>query len=226
MGESFQFIDIVLFAMVAAFLVLRLRSVLGRHRDSGRSENNLGFDSKGSAKGVNEQIKSEEESLEQNQELLEEEEPNNIEKNLKLIKDASPEFDTDSFIDGVKAAFEIIVEAFAQGKKDRLRELLSNDVYSNFARAIDVRDERGESLDCTLVRIEEVTLLEAETTKSQFLITTKIISEQINVIRNTEKEVVEGSPDFVSQIIDIWTFSRDISSSDPNWELIATRSLE
>jgi predicted lipid-binding transport protein (Tim44 family) len=104
-----------------------------------------------------------------------------------------------------------------------LGSLLSAEVLGNFSEAITSRENAKETLETTLVRIVDVALLEAFMDGEVSHISVKIISEQVNVTQNAEGEVVDGNPDRVSEITDIWTFARDTKAHDPNWALVATR---
>ena len=127
------------------------------------------------------------------------------------------------FIAGVHSAFEIIIKAFAAGDRERLVSLLSAEVLGNFSRAITLRENEKETSENTLIRIVDVALLEAYMDDDVSHISVKIISEQVNVTQNAEGEVVDGNPERVAEITDIWTFARDTKAHDPNWALVATR---
>ena len=232
MGEGFQFIDIVLFAMIAAFLILRLRSVLGRHRDSGRTETRFG-----GKQGVTPQ---EDQAFLAPEKTDDFETPNKdetkvdeavseqslLDRGLNEIKKAAPDFDKGTFLSGVREAFQIIIKAFADGNRDQLQSLLSEEVYSNFSNAIASRESAKEKLENTLIRVVDIIVLEAFMEDTISNITVKIISEQNSVTINSTDEVVDGSTDYISEITDIWTFARNTKARDPNWELVATRSLD
>ena len=231
MGEGFQFIDIVLFAMIAAFLILRLRSVLGRHRDSGRSEGIFGAERRPPSEEDKPTVVPEPPKADEVEEKLKNQpppDPNLVEEEhldagfAEIVK-ASPNFDSAEFFAGVRTAFEIIIKAFAAGDREQLGSLLSAEVLGNFSEAITSRENAKETLETTLVRIGDVALLEAYMDGDVSHISVKIISEQVNVTQNAEGEVVDGNPDRVSEIADIWTFARDTKAHDPNWALVATR---
>ena len=230
MGEGFQFIDIVLFAMIAAFLILRLRSVLGRHRDHGRPEDEVG-DGRSSKRDDN--VISLPEQAETTPTVADgpdESEPPRketpIDAGFTQIQIAAPDFDRKEFLVGARTAFEMIIQAFAEGDQELLKSLLSEEVYGNFLSAMTSREEASETLENTLIRIVSAEPIEAYMSGASAHVTVKIVSEQINVTRDAKGEVVDGDPDHVSEITDIWTFARDTQTSDPNWELVATRSLE
>lgn len=127
---------------------------------------------------------------------------------------------------GARTAFEMIVQAFAEGDTELLQNLLNDEVYNNFLQAIRAREAEGQTLENTLVRIRGAEAIEAYIEGRTAFITVKITSEQVNVTRDAEGEVVEGDPNHIAEVTDIWTFGRDIRARDPNWELVATRSLD
>jgi len=231
MGEGFQFIDIVLFAMIAAFLILRLRSVLGRHRDSGRSEGVFGAERRPPPQEDEPTMVLEPEKPDEVEEKLKNQQqpdPNlaeeeRLDAGLAEIVKASPDFDRAEFLAGVCTAFEMIIKAFAAGDREQLGSLLSKEVLENFSEAITSRENAKETLKTTLVRMVDVGLLEVYMDGEVSHISVKIISEQVNVTQNAEGEVVDGNPERVSEITDIWTFARDTKAHDPNWALVATR---
>ena len=224
MGD-YGFIDIVLFAMIAAFLILRLRSVLGKHRNSGEGKSNLGLHT------LTQSHKTEKQPAEGDSKEESKMEPQNSEKDndgvdLAEIQGAIPGFEKGDFLAGVRAAFEIIVNSFSSGDKEKLAGLLSDEVFNNFSSAITDRERLGHVSESSLIRIIDTVLLEANISDGSVLLTVKILSEQINATKGEQGEVVDGNPDLVLEVADIWTFSKEIESPDPNWRLVATRSLE
>ena len=224
MGD-YGFIDIVLFAMIAAFLILRLRSVLGKHRNSGEGKSNLGLHT------LTQSHKTEKQPAEGDSKEESKIEPQNSEKDndgvdLVEIQGAIPGFEKGDFLAGVRAAFEIIVNSFSSGDKEKLAGLLSDEVFNNFSSAITDRERLGHVSESSLIRIIDTVLLEANISDGSVLLTVKILSEQINATKGEEGEVVDGNPDLVLEVADIWTFSKEIESPDPNWRLVATRSLD
>ena len=224
MGD-YGFIDIVLFAMIAAFLILRLRSVLGKHRNSGEGKSNLGLHT------LTQSHKTEKQPAEGDSKEESKIEPQNSEKDndgvdLSEIQGAIPGFEKGEFLAGVRAAFEIIVNSFSSGDKEKLAGLLSDEVFNNFSSAITDRERLGYVSESSLIRIIDTVLLEANISDGSALLTVKILSEQINATKGEQGQVVDGNPDLVLEVADIWTFSKEIESPDPNWRLVATRSLE
>ena len=145
-----------------------------------------------------------------------------LEQGLTQIKLDDRSFESESFVGGTKVAFEMVVDAFAKGDTKNLRPLLSNDVYEDFSDAIKSRADNNETLETTLVGISEAEIIKAELQDKTAFITVKFVSEQINVTRNAEGEVVDGDPGEVTTVTDIWTFARNTRSRDPNWTLVAT----
>jgi len=137
---------------------------------------------------------------------------------------ADPGFDPNHFLDGAKAAYEMVVMAFAQGDETTLNQLLGSDVYDGFQRAIRERETRGEKVESSLVGIDKADIIEAEVKNRTGYVTVKFVSELISVTRDAEGEVVEGDPKKVREVTDIWTFARDVSSKNPNWKLVATEA--
>ena len=224
MGD-YGFIDIVLFAMIAAFLILRLRSVLGKHRNSGEGKSNLGLHTLTQSHKIDKQPE-EGDSKEESKIEPQNSEQDNDGVDLAEIQGAMPGFEKGEFLAGVRAAFEIIVNSFSSGDKEKLAGLLSDEVFNNFSSAITDRERLGHVSESSLIRIIDTVLLEANISDGSVLLTVKILSEQINATKGEQGEVVDGNPDLVLEVADIWTFSKEIESPDPNWRLVATRSLE
>jgi predicted lipid-binding transport protein (Tim44 family) len=225
MGGGFQFLDIILFAVVAVFLVVRLRSVLGRR--TGTEQRRDPF----AGAPANDQPVRREAPLAVPDLTAKpvitpapEAPAAPIATGLAQIRQADPAFDQGHFLAGCRAAFEMIVNAYAAGDAATLRPLLSDEVFANFNGAIEERRKTGQTHTTTLVGIRAVELLEADVQARNALLTVKIVSDQINVTRDTVGRVVEGDPTAVTPVTDIWTFSRNTRSRDPNWSLVATRS--
>ena len=135
-------------------------------------------------------------------------------------------FDPEKFLTGAKSAYEMIVVAFAAGNRKLLKDLLSSEVYEGFVGAIDDREARDEQIDQSFVGIEQAEIIEAEVNEGIASVTVRFASHLISATRNNEGEVIEGDPQRIKDVTDIWTFSRDVSSpralSNPNWKLVAT----
>jgi predicted lipid-binding transport protein (Tim44 family) len=231
MGNGFAFLDIILFAAIAAFLVLRLRGVLGRRTGHDQPPKYDPFRDRSKEESAEDKViqlpdrgaRSEEEDAGLEQDA----QPSGgtpLEAGLTQIKLADRKFEVDGFLSGAKAAFEMIVSGFAEGDTKVLRPLLSNDVYEEFAGAIKTREDDDQTLETTLIGISEAEVIEAELQAKTAFVTVKFVTEQVNVTRDAEGRVVEGDPNQATPVTDIWTFARNTRSRDPNWTLVATRS--
>jgi predicted lipid-binding transport protein (Tim44 family) len=220
MGD-FQYFDIILFAMIAGFLVLRLRSVLGRR--TGNERRREGFIrarapvSKRAATGG-------EPGTGATAVPLAATPADAVAQGLDCIRGADPGFDRSHFVAGARAAFEIIVSAFAKGDKAALRPLLSDEVYRPFVATIDERVAARESLETRILRLDSLDIAAAELIGQTARITLRFVSEQRNVTRAADGSIVDGDPEHSAEKTDYWTFARDTRSTDPNWVLAATSS--
>ena len=221
MGEFPHYFDIILFAMVAGFLVLRLRSVLGRRTGNERRRNPL--------MGRSETPRDNLVSLANRRPATEPPAAtapaaDAAAAGLARIHGADPGFDAAQFLEGARAAFEMIVAAFATGDKQRLRPLLSDDVFNPFAAAIDERAAARERLETRILQLKQLEIAEAELAGRTARVVVKFVTDQIHVLRAHDGSVVDGDPDRPIEKTDFWTFTRDTGSSDPNWVLVATAS--
>ncbi len=227
MGDGLAFFDIIFFALVAGFLILRLRSVLGRRTGNEDAERwtprlpprNGGEPAAPPRPGAP---------------------PDNVtplpgraapaagsaatplDAAFAQIRSADQNFDPGNFISGARAAFEMIVTAFAQGDTSTLRPLLADDVYDNFSAAIRGRHDAKQTLETTLIGIKTADIIEARMDGRTAFVTVKFVSEQVNVTRNAGGEIVDGDPNRVATVTDVWTFARNTRASDPNWALVQT----
>ena len=228
MGNGFQFIDIIFFAMIAAFLILRLRSVLGR-RDGQEGNYDDSFkreaDKEQAADDTVAHLPDPHDfSAERDRSDADTEQPEG--QFSADISDADPNFDSNEFVSGARIAFELVLSAYASGDTATLKSLLNPEVYNKFAKVIYDREQGGGTLENTLIGINVAEIVEAYMEGRTANITVKFISEQINVTRDENGDVVDGNSNLVTDVTDFWTFTRDTESSDPNWLLIATRSLD
>ncbi|MBX9591716.1 MAG: Tim44/TimA family putative adaptor protein [Hyphomonadaceae bacterium] len=133
-------------------------------------------------------------------------------------------FDPNHFLQGAKAAYEIIVTAFAEGNRRTLKDLLSPEVYEGFSSAIAERENRGEQIDQSFVGIKSADLVEAELKGGIAQLTVKFVSELISATRDKAGGVINGDPKRIREVTDIWTFAREAMSRNPNWKLVATQA--
>lgn len=229
MNDGFQFLDIILFAMVAAFLVLRLRSVLGRRAGRQDRPRDVSAKRRKESEGEGNVIELADRTDRADGDAAEDvasdaESDDPLVAGIARIRLADPNFDVDQFAAGARSAFEMVVHAFATGDSGTLRSLLNEEVAENFQNAITERLKAGETLETTVISIKSTDVIEAEIDGRQAALTVKFVSEQVNVTRDTEGRVIEGDPNQVTDITDIWTFARNTRGRDPNWKLIETRS--
>jgi predicted lipid-binding transport protein (Tim44 family) len=143
---------------------------------------------------------------------------------LDAIAAADPSFDAKHFITGARAAYEMIVTAFAEGDRRQLRNLLSREVYDGFDAAIGERESRGETAEARFVSIDGSTITTAEQRARTAQITVRFVSKLISVTRGRTGDVIDGNAEKVTDVTDVWTFARDVSSRDPNWKVVATEA--
>ena len=219
MSDGFPFLEIIIFAAIAGFLVLRLRSVLGRRTGTERRRDPFARSGDPAPEKVVPLPPRAHPSVP----------PPTIDiapdaTGIARIKAADPRFDEAAFLSGARGAFEIIVNAFAKGDTAALQPLLSETVYASFAAAIHARRDAKETFETDLMTIKTVAIAEAVLEGDTALVTVKFVSDQINVTRGTDGAVVDGDPEHVVEKTDLWTFSRSVRARDPNWALIATHS--
>ena len=147
-----------------------------------------------------------------------------VEQGLLAILRADSTFDPAHFMQGAKAAYEMIVNAFAEGNRKMLRDLLSKDVMDGFNAAITDRERRGEVIDQSFVGINKAELVAAELKNGIATLTVKFESHLISATRDRGGEVIAGDPQKISDVTDYWSFARDVASRNPNWKLVATES--
>lgn len=223
--------EIVILAMIAAFLGLRLYSVLGRRAEQeeepiqGRFEGRQGVPG---APRIPAQAKPEAKAEDRGradaapraQDLPLG--PPTAERGLAEIAAADRRFDAFAFLDGARSAYRMILEAFWKGDRAELRHLCDDDVYAAFGAAIDAREAAGETLENRLIRIEECKVVAAGVADGVARITLEFRSDIAAVTRNAAGEAVAGSLDDAVEAVDIWTFERAIHSADPDWLLSET----
>ncbi len=143
---------------------------------------------------------------------------------LDAVATTEPEFDTAHFLNGARAAYEMIVTAYADGDRRTLKNLLSREVYDGFDTAIAEREKRGDTAESRFVGIDNATITAAELRGRNAQLTVRFQSKLVSVTRNKNGDVIDGSADKVTDVTDVWTFTRDLSSRDPNWKLLATEA--
>jgi len=238
--------DIILIGLVAVFLILRLRSVLGKRTGSERPPTRdpftppapptaaprVGDAPSGGQSGNDNIVPLPTASAPPPRPSLATTGPGGIRATVlptaspgvAAIRAADPSFEPTGFSAGARAAFTTIVEAFARGDTAVLRPLLDGPTYASFEAAIRGRAERKEKAETTLIGLEASDIAAAELQGTTATVTVRFVSEQINVVRNADGQIIDGNPNEVQKVIDLWTFRRDTKSSDPNWLLVKTES--
>jgi predicted lipid-binding transport protein (Tim44 family) len=143
---------------------------------------------------------------------------------LDAIVAQDSSFDPRHFVSGARSAYEMIVLAFANGDRRALRDLLSSEVYESFDAAIKEREKNEQKTETRFVSIDKAEIVAAEARDRAAQLTVRFVSQMISVTRDKNGTVVDGNPDKVADITDVWTFARDTTSRDPNWKLVGTGS--
>lgn len=143
---------------------------------------------------------------------------------LKSVIEADPSFEPKRFVEGASMAYEMIVTAFANGDRATLKPLLAPEVFEGFDAAISDREAAGQTMSTTLIGIEKIAITDASQKDGIARVTTRIDSQMITATYAKSGELVGGDPNKVADVVDVWTFERDVNSKDPNWSLVATES--
>ncbi len=143
---------------------------------------------------------------------------------LDAIIAAAPDFDAKHFLTGARAAYEMIVNAYAEGDRRTLKNLLSREVYDGFETAIIDREKRGDTVESRFVSIDNAEITAAEVRNRTVQATVRFQSKLVSVTRDKDGTVIDGNAEKVTDVTDVWTFARDVTSRDPNWKLVATEA--
>tara|TARA_B100000787_G_scaffold5845_1_gene4370 strand:+ start:17 stop:610 length:594 start_codon:yes stop_codon:yes gene_type:complete len=195
MNYSFQYIDIILLAMIAGFIFLRLRGILGKK---------TGFEGK-----IPNQVQKEFQK---------------ISTNLKSENKKFDEKDQKEFLEGAKIAYETIITDFSDSDNKLIasKPLLGKKVYDEFKEALSDRESKGNFAEITFIGIKSATIKTHKKIEENLEVTVDFVSEIITCIKDKEKKIISGDAEKIKTVYDTWTFSRDMSSSNPNWLLINT----
>jgi len=232
MSDAFDIYTVV-FLVLAVFIVLRLRSVLGTRTGNepppydpySRSE------AQPNTASANENVVkmpsrngeipgSEPESVQPWKGIAPE--GSALASGLDAIHEHDASFTGQDFLKGARAAYEMIVTAFAQGDTRTLKGLLAKDVYDDFTHVIGERQKRGETVESRFVSLDEAVIQDAGLQGQTAHVTVRFTSKLVTATRDKDGEVVDGNPDTVTEVHDVWTFARETASNDPNWKLVAT----
>lgn len=216
-------IEIVLLAMVAAFLGLRLYSVLGKRSGHEQEHMPRNIEPRANDRRPLEDAKPHVPDID----IAPAGAPamvydSSAEDGMRKILSADRNFDVGRFVEGSQAAYAMILEAFWKGDKEELKSLCDDDVYESFVEVIDEREKRGEILENQLVRIDKARISEAEYRRPVARITVQFDADIASVVKDKKGNLIGGSLSDAAETHDVWTFSRDLSSADPNWLLDET----
>jgi len=195
MSYSFEYIDIILLAMIAGFIFLRLRGILGKK---------TGFEDE-----VNPRFQ---------------EETSKTQTEVKLNSETFDEMAKKEFLKGAQIAYETIVTNFSNGKLKDIKSLLDISVYDQFNTALDERKSKNYSSETTFIGINSAEIKNHQQNKNMLEVTVEFVSEIISCIRDKENKIVSGDPEKVKKVNDVWKFSKDSRSTNPNWLLIDTQA--
>ena len=195
MSYSFEYIDIILLAMIAGFIFLRLRGILGKKTE------------------LEEDINS---SFRQ--------ETSEVKPTVKLNSETFDEKAKKEFLKGAQVAYETIVTNFSKGKLKDIKSLLALNVYEQFNIALDERKSKNYSSETTFIGINSAEIKQHKQNKNMLEVTVEFVSEIISCIKDKENKIISGDPEKVKKVNDIWKFSKDSRSTNPNWLLIDTQA--
>ncbi len=195
MNYSFEYIDIILLAMIAGFIFLRLRGILGKK---------TGFE-----EDVNSSFPHEAPPVK-----------NVVDLNIDTFDENAKK----DFVKGAKIAYETIITDFAKGKLKDIKSLLDKNVYQQFEEAIKDRNEKKLSSETTFIGINSAEVKEHQQNKNMLEVTVEFVSEIISCVKDKDNKVISGDPEKIKKVLDTWKFSKDTRSSNPNWLLIDTQA--
>ncbi len=194
MSNNFGYIDIILLGMIAGFIILRLRNILGRK---------TGHETKIYSDFAEKKFNV----------------PSNDLKNFKKNHDILEGNDKKEFLKGAEIAYESILTSFASGDSKKLKTLLTPDMADNFEQAIKARNKENIKSEFTFIGIKESSVEKYEKIKNELFASVKFVSEVISVKKDKDDKIIEGNPDKIKQVTDYWKFSRNILKKGPNWYL-------
>jgi len=199
MNNSFGYLDILLLAMIAGFIILRLRGILGRRTGHEEKNSNNIFSKQTKRKNTNEKV-------------------HHLDKNN--LDDAAKE----QFIKGAKIAYETIITSFAKGDKTALKPLVNKEIYQNFSDVIDQRKKENLKSELTFIGVKSAKIQNFEKKDNIFTFTVNFVSEIITCKKNKDNKVIEGNPEEIKIVNDVWKFSKNMWNQNPNWYLVETQS--
>ena len=217
--NNIPYIDILILAMIAIFIVNRLKNVLGKKTGNehdivekySRSKTNF-------KESPPDQISKSNQNQKPVNDVFFHKDPK-INSDLREIYNQDENFDSKEFLDGSKKAFEFIIKNYSEEKLEPLKKLLSSSIYRDFESQIDARVKKSQNLDITIIGIKSAEIVKASLKSKIALICVKFSSEQVQVVKDLEGKIVEGDNNQILSIDEKWSFSKNLKSKDPNWTL-------
>jgi predicted lipid-binding transport protein (Tim44 family) len=214
MGTQMPFVDILIFAVIAIFLIMRLRNILGSRE---------GFEQKQDNRPI-QPVNQAESAREKKVVPLR---PSQLDgTGLEAVRRADPNFSDDTFMQGAASAFGMVLSAFADGDETQLRRLLSFELYEEFSESIRLRNKNGDELGIEIISIDDVQLTDGQVVDDIASVTVTFVSTQTRTLTDRDGVVLEEDSMESSELTDIWVFERDTQLDDPNWKLVETRVPE
>ena len=199
MSNNFGFLDIILLAMLAGFIILRLRNILGRK--------------------TGHQAKPIDKYFPRGSEAMRDTENNEAIKTGNVDEDAKKQF-----LKGVEIAYEKIITSFSKGDKKSLKGLLGKNMYNRFSEVIDERKSKQFTSETTFIGLKSAKILKFKKIENIYNVTVNFVSEVITCIKDKNNQVLEGNPDIIKTVNDVWSFSKNMWSQNPTWYLVDTSS--
>ncbi len=218
-GTGFP-VDLILFGMIAVFLVLRLRSILGRRTGLERQQPFQAPQPLAGRPGPIIEGRAEPVAAPASRPVPESSSP--LGETLARMRGVDRGFDPARFLEGAESAFRLVVAAFATGDRAQLRTLVSDDVYHAFEQAIAAREQAGHAQTSEIRAIQSATIETAELTGTRAQVTVRFVSDQTSLVRDRAGHFVSGS-EGLTELVDFWTFERNLTSRDPAWRLVNVR---
>ena len=219
--------DLIFFVLVAVFLIIRLRSVLGRKTGNEKKPKDIFMYQNPAISTDKEKVLGEKQIVENKifRKTSTDKESNfKTYTGLKKIYYYDKNFSTKKFLSGAKNAFQTIIQSYAKGEISKIKYLLSTNVFSTFSKEIKSRIGKKYILEHTLVSLKSAGIEKINIRSSIADIVVKFVSEQVNLLKNRKGKILKGNDEYVEDHINYWTFSKDLKSSNPNWKLIVTKA--
>jgi len=198
MDNSFEYLDIIILALIAGFIILRLRTILGRRTGHEKKIFNNRSSKRATQKNTERKV---------------------VNLSSSKLDDAAKE----QFIKGAKAAYEMIITSFAKGDKKTLKPLLNKEIYQNFSDEIDYRKKENVKSELTFVGVKSAEIKNFEKNDNVYTFTVNFVSEIITCKKDKNNKIIDGSPDIIKTVNDVWKFSKNMWSNSPNWYLVETQ---